>query len=254
MADPSVLTAGGMRVAYRGSGPAEAPALVLLHALGETGADWAAVSAHLSSGAFRAAGPGGRGGFRCYAVDLRGHGASEWPGRYSVELMRDDLWAFLDALRLDRVGLIGHSLGAMVATLAAMDRPARVERLVLEDPPPLRRAVPPREVPPRPPEPLDFDWAVVAPLTRQRNEPDPAWWDGLGRITAPTLVVAGGPDSHLPQDQIAQMAARIPRSRLVTIPAGHLVHETRPAEFLAVVDEFLTTTAGGEPAGAGAAQ
>ena len=229
MADLRELTAGGVRLAYRVSGPAGAPALVFLHALGETGADWSAVTAHLSRG------------FRCYALDLRGHGESEWPGRYSVELMRDDLWASLSALGLDRVGLIGHSLGGMVATLAAMDRPERVDRLVLEDPPPLRPAVPPREVPPRPPEPLGFDWAVVPALTPQRNLPDPAWWDGLIRITAPTLVVAGGPDSHLPQDQIAEMAARIPESRLVTIPAGHLVHATRPAEFRAVVEDFLGT-------------
>ncbi len=229
MVDLRELAAGDVRLAYRVSGPAGAPPLVLLPALGETAADWAVVAAHLS------------GTFRCYALDLRGHGRSDRPGRYSIELMREDLWAFLDALGLDRVGLLGHSLGALVALVAAMDRPDRVDRLVLEDPPPPRPAVPPRELPPRPPGPLDFDWALVPALTAQRNAPDPAWWDGLTRISAPTLVVAGGPASHLPQDEIAELAARIPRARLVTIPAGHLVHTTEPARFLAVVDEFLAS-------------
>src|SRR5256885_842617 len=62
-------------------------------------------------------------------------------------------------------------------------------------------------------------------------------------LPAPTAwnprVVAGGPDSHLPQEQIAALAARIPHGRLVTIPAGHLIHAVRPAEFIAVVRDFL---------------
>src|SRR5437763_1002511 len=69
--------------------------------------------------------------------------------------------------------------------------------------------------------------------------PDPAWWDRLSVITAPTLVVAGGPDSHLPQDQLAALAARIPHGRLVTIPAGHLVHAAQPAAFLSALHGFL---------------
>jgi pimeloyl-ACP methyl ester carboxylesterase len=36
------------------------------------------------------------------------------------------------------------------------------------------------------------------------------------------------------------MAARFPHGRLVTIPAGHLVHTLRPAEFVAEVLTFLT--------------
>ncbi|MER5750562.1 alpha/beta hydrolase [Streptomyces sp. NPDC002088] len=62
-------------------------------------------------------------------------------------------------------------------------------------------------------------------------------WDAY--VTAPTMVVAGGPESRLPQDEIAAMAARFPAGRLVTIPAGHLVHTTRPGEFCAAVEEFL---------------
>jgi 3-oxoadipate enol-lactonase len=222
-----VCEVGGIRLAYRVSGSPDAPPVVLMHALGENSTDWDAVAGDLA------------GTFRVYALDLRGHGASGRPGAYSVELMRDDLWAFLDRLGIDRVTLVGHSLGGMVACLAAQDRPERVARLVLEDPPPLLPADPPRPAPAQPDGPVDFDWAVVTGIMPQRNLPDPAWWDGLTRITAPTLVVAGGPDSHLPQDQLAALAARIPHGRLVTIPVGHLIHAVRPAEFVAAVRNFL---------------
>ncbi|WP_207916685.1 alpha/beta fold hydrolase [Micromonospora sp. KC723] len=61
-----------------------------------------------------------------------------------------------------------------------------------------------------------------------------------GRDHRPDPVVAGGPASHLPQDRVDAVAERIPDGRLVTIDAGHAVHATRPAEFHAVVREFLT--------------
>jgi 3-oxoadipate enol-lactonase len=217
----------GVRLAYRVSGDPDGAPVVLLHALGEDSSDWDEVIPAL---------PGHR---RAYAVDLRGHGHSDRTGAYSLELMRDDVLGLLDALGLDRVTLVGHSMGAAVAFLAAQRRPDAVERLVLEEPPPFGR-LPERPLPARPAEPLGFDWDVVVAVNRERNDPDPAWWDDLTAITAPTLVVAGGERSHFPQDALADLAARIPASRLVTIDAGHLVHVKEPARFVAEVNRFLT--------------
>ncbi|WP_405875965.1 alpha/beta fold hydrolase [Streptomyces sp. NBC_00005] len=61
----------------------------------------------------------------------------------------------------------------------------------------------------------------------------------MRRITMPTLLIGGGPGSFIPQDQISVLAELIPDARLVTIDAGHLVHETCPEEFLGVVEAFL---------------
>ena len=47
--------------------------------------------------------------------------------------MEADVLGFLDALKLDRVDLIGHSMGGLVAYLLAGDHPERVSRLLLED-------------------------------------------------------------------------------------------------------------------------
>jgi len=79
---------------------------------------------------------------------------------------------------------------------------------------------------------------VVPAIVGQLNDPDPAWWDRLPEITAPTLLIAGGPSSHLSQEKLAEVAHRLPRGTLLTIAVGHHVHATRPAEFAAAVLGF----------------
>ncbi|MCH0543049.1 alpha/beta fold hydrolase [Streptomyces sp. MUM 203J] len=219
------VAVGGVRLAYQVSGPPDAPPLVLLHALGEEAGDWAPVTPALALDR------------RVYALDLRGHGRSDWPGDYSLELMRDDVLGFLDALGLDRVDLIGHSLGGAVAYLLAQERPGRVRRLVLEDPPAPRPRRP--STPERPAGEPGFDWDMVLAVKSQLDTPDPAWSARLADITAPTLVVAGGPLSHVPQEGLADLARRVPRGRLVTVPAGHLIHRTEPERFSDLAGAFL---------------
>ncbi|MER6032170.1 hypothetical protein [Streptomyces sp. NPDC001851] len=43
----------------------------------------------------------------------------------------------------------------------------------------------------------------------------------------------------MPQDGIAELARRIPRGRVVTIPVGHLIHNAAPEAFTEVVSAFL---------------
>ena len=179
------MRVGGVRLAYRTWGPAQAPPLVLLHALGEASSDWAPLAEALASS------------WRVYAPDLRGHGESDWAGPYTIEQLTADLAAYIDALGLDRVTLGGHSLGAAPAYLYAARHPGRVARLVLEEPaPPWPRE--PRVLT-RPGGPLPFDWDVTA-LSNEFTEPQvSSWRDSLRQIQAPALIVAGGPASHLDQ-------------------------------------------------------
>lgn len=220
-----LVTTGDVQLAYQVSGRPDAPPMVLLHALGDRGSSWAPVTARFAAS------------FRVFTLDLRGHGDSDWPAAYSFQLMCEDVLGGLDELGLRKVTLVGHSMGGVVAYLLAMQCPDRVERLVVEDaPPPFRRD---RPVPERPEGSLDFDWAVVPAIVGQVNRGDPAAWDGLGAILAPTLLIGGGPESHIPQDKLAAVAARIPCCELATIPAGHNVHAARPAEFADVVLNWL---------------
>jgi len=216
---------GGIGQAYRTWGTPAGPPLVLLHALGENGSNWSSVA------------PAFARHWRVYAPDLRGHGRSDWPGEYSVELMLADVLGLLDVLELDRVDLIGHSLGGMVAYLLAAEHPERLGQLVLEDvaAPLARNAV----VPARPEGQLPYDWEMVLAVRGQIDDPDPAWLGRLSQITAQTLVLGGGPVSHIPQDRVAELARRIPRARIETIPAGHLIHQTEPAAFTEAALRFL---------------
>jgi pimeloyl-ACP methyl ester carboxylesterase len=80
---------------------------------------------------------------------------------------------------------------------------------------------------------------MVLAIRRQIDDPDPAWLERLSRITAPALVIAGGPQSSIPQDQVTELARRIPGARLETIPAGHLIHAAEPEAFAETALMFL---------------
>ena len=224
------VRAGAIELAYRTWGPAGGPPVVLLHALGEDSSNWAPIASALASS------------WRAYALDLRGHGASDWPGSYSIEQLTTDLAAFLEVLELDRVSLVGHSIGAPPAYLFAARYPDRVAHLVLEDPaPPWPRS--PRVLT-RPEGTLPFDWDVTV-LSNEFTDPQvSSWRDSLRLIRARALLIAGGPASHVDQEQLAEMAVLIPDCQLVTIPAGHLVHAVQPADFTAAVTAFLAREPG----------
>jgi non-heme chloroperoxidase len=71
-------------------------------------------------------------GMRAVALDLRGHGSSSKPFEgYDVERLADDVIAVIEALGLERVVLVGWSIGGLTAFRLASARPDLVERLVL---------------------------------------------------------------------------------------------------------------------------
>ncbi|THA36196.1 alpha/beta hydrolase [Streptomyces sp. A1277] len=226
--DPEVhsVRVGGTRLAYRVWGDPAAPPVVLAHGRCGDSTTWTRIAAGLAAT------------HRVYAFDFRGHGLSDWTGRYSFELFRDDLHGFLEARNLAGATVVGHSMGGAAAYLLAERQPGLIGRLVIEEAPPPFPLDPPRPVPARPAGELDFDWPVVPSIDAQLNDPDPAGRELLGEISVPTLIIGGGPRSQVAQEDLAWMSGRIPGAELVTIDAGHLVHAERPEEFLAALRSF----------------
>src|SRR5512132_3152990 len=69
--------------------------------------------------------------FRVYTPERRGHGHTpDVPGPITYQLMADDTIAFLDTVVGEAADLVGHSDGAFVAMLVAMQRPELVKRLL----------------------------------------------------------------------------------------------------------------------------
>ncbi|MCJ1321040.1 hypothetical protein MMC15_006382 [Xylographa vitiligo] len=68
-----------------------------------------------------------------YAVDLRNHGDSPHDPRHDYIAMADDIEEFMDKHKIEKPGLIGHSMGAKVAMTVALQSPTRVSSLVPVD-------------------------------------------------------------------------------------------------------------------------
>ncbi|MGI4982942.1 MAG: alpha/beta fold hydrolase [Janthinobacterium lividum] len=98
--------------------------IVLLHGKNFGGAYWENVIRHLAAR-----------GYRVIVPDQIGFGKSSKPElAYSFDLLARNTIALLDALQIAHADVLGHSTGGMLAMRITLDYPARVDRLLLEDP------------------------------------------------------------------------------------------------------------------------
>jgi 3-oxoadipate enol-lactonase len=229
LAPRQYVQVNGIRLCYDHYGSPDSPPIVLVHGLGGGRSSWAEIAPTLAAT------------HSVYALDMRGHADSDWPGTYSHGLMRDDVLAFLDALDLDDVTLIGHSMGGTIALLVTSTPSSRITCLIVEDTPLPRADMPPMQLRDRPEGTLAFDWAAIEAIVAEVNDPDETWWSRLPDVGVPALFIAGGPDSTVSQDLLAETARTVRDGRLVTISAGHHVHTNEPAAFLAAVTDFLSS-------------
>jgi pimeloyl-ACP methyl ester carboxylesterase len=111
-------TIHGYRRAFRIAG--SGPAILLLHGIGDNSSTWETVQLKLAQR------------FTVIAPDLLGHGKSDKPrADYSVAAYANGMRDLLAVLDIDRVTLVGHSLGGGVTMQFAYQYPQLVERIVL---------------------------------------------------------------------------------------------------------------------------
>jgi 2-hydroxy-6-oxonona-2,4-dienedioate hydrolase len=115
---PFEVTGTATRIIEAGAGPA----VLLVHGLGTRADRWRTTMDNLAAG-----------GRRVIAFDLPGHGFAQKGADfdYSVPGYADFISKLLDAFNLDRVALIGASLGGQAATFVAAKTPNRIESLTL---------------------------------------------------------------------------------------------------------------------------
>jgi pimeloyl-ACP methyl ester carboxylesterase len=99
------------------------PTIVFVHGAANDHGVWALQSRYFSHH-----------GRNVLAVDLPGHGRSRGDPLPSIAAIADWLVALLDAMRVERAVLVGHSMGALAALDAAGRHPGRVAKLALLGP------------------------------------------------------------------------------------------------------------------------
>ncbi len=70
-------------------------------------------------------------GWNALAVDLPGHGASKGAPHAAVGAMADWIFAFLTELNIDKVAIVGHSMGSLAALETASRYPQKISKLVM---------------------------------------------------------------------------------------------------------------------------
>lgn len=249
------IEVNGVRLAYTDTGAGD-PAIVFVHG-------WTCDHTH-----WRPQVPAFEKSHRVLALDQRGHGASEKPDQdYTIAGFAADLAKFIESLSLDRPVVVGHSMGGVITLRLAFDRPDLMRAAVLVD------AV----VTPLPAALLPARDATIAALkspaykaaARQfstqfmfREDSDPALkemlLDGMGE--APQRLMWSAIESlldetNLPSGTIPvpalfvraamhvasadEIRARYPGIEVAEVDCAHFVQLERPAEFNAILSQFL---------------
>ena len=257
--------AGGCRLSWTLHGPADAPALLLLDALGTTIDLWTPQIDRLASA------------FRVIRYDTRGHGASEAPaGPYALDRLGRDALAVLDAAGVPRAHVCGVSLGGQTALWLGLHAPERVSGLVaantgarigttaLWD----QRI---RDAGARGMQAL-VEPAIARWFTLRFRRTDPETVDrfrkmlgdcpatgyagccaalrdadlraDLHRIAKPTLVVTGADDHATPPAAGHHIREQVAGAELLPLDAAHLSNVERPDAFTAGVLNFLNRLSG----------
>ena len=215
--------------------------------------------------------------FETHILDQRNHGKSFHAVKHTYDLMCEDLLLYLDENKLDKIYLVGHSMGGKVAMLFACKYPERVEKLVIVD-------IAPKYYPPHHQEILAGLHEVENEKLNSRKEADSIlakhfsefgvrqfllknlFWKTPKDLTFkfnlqtlskeiqnvgealfeeaefinPTLFISGGNSNYIRKEDVELIEHHFPDSEILEIEnAGHWVHAENPGSFFEKVSQFF---------------
>lgn len=216
-------------------------------------------------------------GFEVHLLDLRNHGRSFHSPAFSYEVMVQDVYDYCNAYNLEKINILGHSMGGKTAMLFATTYPEKVEKLIVAD-------IAPKFYPQHHQAILGGLNAVDFSKKPSRNEveaillhhiPDfgtrqfltkSLYWQEPGQLAfrfnlaifnlkideigkslpetavfkKPTLFIRGGSSSYIVDTDFENIKYHFPNSKIETIPdAGHWLHAENPTLFFEISSSFL---------------
>lgn len=215
--------------------------------------------------------------YKVYLVDQRNHGNSPHSDEFDFNVMTDDILELLLNENLDKINLIGHSMGGKTAMNFATRYPERVDKLVVVD-------IAPKYYPPhhdkifrgfrsiklstlksRQEADEQMAYTISDHGVRQfilknltRNDQNEYVWklnldaiesniDKIGQglsdddwFNGHVQFIAGGNSDYIQKDDETKIRSHFPNAEIITIPgAGHWVHAEQPKTLARKVTEFL---------------
>ncbi|QDL90477.1 3-oxoadipate enol-lactonase [Paroceanicella profunda] len=260
-----IATINGVKIHHAVTGPESGRAVLFINSLGTDFRVWDRVLPLLPEGT------------RVIRYDKRGHGLSECPAApYFMGDLVAEAAGLLDHLGVGRVLVVGLSIGGQIAQGLAAERPDLVEAMVLSNT--AAKIGTPDSWDTRIEEIHKGGIAALeeAILSRwfsrafRESRPEElAGWrhmlcrtpedgyvgccyaikdtdlvESTGRLTLPTLAIAGDEDGSTPPDLVRETAGLIPGARFHLVRgAGHLPCVEQPADVAAALTEFMKETA-----------
>ncbi len=255
-----------VELAFEEFGSADNVPLIILHGFLASSRNWRFVAQKLAAQ------------FHVYVVDMRNHGASPQASLMDYPSMALDLLLFLNQHGINKASLLGHSMGGKIAMWFALNNPDHVDKLIVADIAPVSyshsfdhtlnalRSLPLAEISNRKQAEIllapaipelsyrqfllqnlvlidgNYDWRINLDIFHQMAPNIAAFPDtqSLEPYSGETLFIAGNDSNFVKAEAINKP---FPSAQLkIILDAGHWLHVQQPAEFIELVENFLSKT------------
>lgn len=252
-----------MQLNYKKTG--QGKSLIILHGLFGSADNWLSIAKGLEND------------FTTYLIDQRNHGDSGHHKEWNYKVMAEDIAEFIEEHQLEKVHLMGHSMGGKTAMTFALRHGEKVDRLIIVDIAPrfypvhhqtileglnaihldqlksrkeaddiLGKYVEERSIRQFLLKSLarngegEYVWKINLPVITEKIENVSAAIDEDGSFDHPTLFIGGINSNYIQDKDREKIEAFFPHSQIIKIKnAGHWIHAEQPEAVVKTVQAFL---------------